>query len=136
MSVTVNCFVQMYTANIHIRQLWLHEFTLNTCMSIHSRLFELILLPPELIIMLGKKLLFSNHNLGVFYLQIFAGPTDKHTVVEKPLPYPVRALCVRIYPLTWLELPCLRLEVLGCPGVWTNLTIGSWDTMTSLLFIV
>ena len=51
---------------------------------------------------------------SLFYYQSFTGNTDRSTVVENRLPSPVVALCIRLFPMSWLELPCLRMEVIGC----------------------
>ncbi|KAH3708913.1 protein draper-like [Dreissena polymorpha] len=46
--------------------------------------------------------------------EIFPGNTDQDSHVTIMLPSPVRALCVRIQPVTWVEHITLRFDVLGC----------------------
>ena len=41
--------------------------------------------------------------------QIFTGNTDRFTLVENEFEA-FTAVSIRIYPLTWTNLPCLRLE--------------------------
>jgi len=55
--------------------------------------------------------------IDVYCLQNFTYPNEKDTIVVRPLPVPVRALCVRVYPLSWIQRPCLRLEFMGCLAV-------------------
>ncbi|XP_052260689.1 uncharacterized protein LOC127864839 [Dreissena polymorpha] len=46
--------------------------------------------------------------------EIFPGNTDQDSHVTNMLSSPVRALCVRIQPVTWVGYISLRFDVLGC----------------------
>jgi len=50
------------------------------------------------------------------YLQTIPANTASYTVEENQRPTPVRALCLRIFPLEWDVYPTLKLEVYGCPS--------------------
>jgi len=75
-------------------------------------------------------------NIYTFHFQTFTGNTDRTTVVENRLPTHVIAMCIRLFPLTWLGLPCLRMEVIGCnfnaSGVVEIYNEGSLNSKTTL----
>ena len=59
---------------------------------------------------------FEISMVGLCLLQTFQGDIDVDTVALTPLPTPATALCLRLYPLLWNIMPCVRLEVRGCPS--------------------
>ena len=50
-------------------------------------------------------------NLLVFRFQVFAGNTDKNSIVKHPLSPDVKARFVRFYPVAYFSWPCLRVEI-------------------------
>ncbi|EDO32325.1 predicted protein, partial [Nematostella vectensis] len=45
---------------------------------------------------------------------IFQGNQEQHEVVSHKLKKSITARFVRFHPLTWNNMPCLRVELLGC----------------------
>ena len=49
--------------------------------------------------------------------EILIGNVNQHTAKTNPFEIPINATYVRIYPLKWKRLPCLRSELLGAKGM-------------------
>ena len=50
-----------------------------------------------------------------YIFQTFQGNVDTSTIKSNPLGTPVTALCLQLYPLAFVDVPNVRLEVKGCP---------------------
>ena len=70
-----------------------------------------------------KKSLWAPFLLDNVYLflvdmqEAFMGNVDQHTAKTNSFEIPINATYVRIYPLKWKRLPCLRFELLGAKGM-------------------
>ena len=51
---------------------------------------------------------------AIFPFQVFAGNTDRHTVVSHDLANPIIAKFIRINAISWHGYICLRAEFYGC----------------------
>ena len=48
-----------------------------------------------------------------FVSKVFRRVGDHHTIVQHLLPRPVSARYLLFYPRTWIDRPCLRVEIYG-----------------------
>lgn len=54
------------------------------------------------------------HPIGLLFVkQVFEGNKDATSIVKQEFPAPVRAQYIRIYPVSYEEWPCLRVELYG-----------------------